>query len=33
MEKHPMTRPEVVLPCLLLVWFVTAAAYAVVFTY
>lgn len=33
MEKHPLTRPEVVLPCLLLIWFASAAAYAAVFTY
>lgn len=33
MDKHLLTRPEVVVPGLLLIWFATAAAYALVFTY
>lgn len=33
MEKHLLSRPGVVVPCLFLVWFASAAAYAAVFTY
>jgi hypothetical protein len=33
MDKNFFTRPEVVVACLLLVWFSSAATYALVFTY
>lgn len=33
MNKHLFARPEVLIPCLFLLWFASAAAYALVFTY
>jgi len=33
MNKHLFSRPEVLILCLFLLWFASAAAYALVFTY
>jgi hypothetical protein len=32
MTKHPLTRPEILIPCLFALWFASAAVYALVFT-